>query len=119
MSTPVLPGQPTALQAARQQLDELDALLERMLALPVDEPEDDPLADFDPVAPVQWSEDDATVEEEPDAGPISVEIAAEPSPTAIISALPAEQTECEGPVTASGFGRPLVLAPDPVFSSER
>lgn len=40
MSIPVMPAEPAGLQIARQQLDELDALLERMLALPVYQAED-------------------------------------------------------------------------------
>src|SRR5262245_48503036 len=43
MSIPVMPAEPAGLQLARQQLDELDALLERMLALPVYQAEDGPV----------------------------------------------------------------------------
>src|SRR5689334_12037906 len=46
MSTPATANQPAALQAARQQLDELGALLQRMLALPVVGGEDEALADW-------------------------------------------------------------------------
>lgn len=41
MSTPPSPRSPTPLLPTRQQLDELDSLLQRMLALPVNQLEDD------------------------------------------------------------------------------
>jgi len=46
MSTPLAPSRPAAVEAARQQLEELDALLERMLAIPVGPPEDDTLEEL-------------------------------------------------------------------------
>ena len=42
MSKPTPPRSPTPLQTTRQQLDELDALLQRMLELPVNQLEEDP-----------------------------------------------------------------------------
>jgi hypothetical protein len=55
MSTPVLASQLGEIEAARQQLDELDALLERMLALPACQPEGDPFGDLEEIAPTPSS----------------------------------------------------------------
>src|SRR5437660_1142748 len=41
MSTPAPSRLPAALQPTRQQIDDLDALLQRMLSLPVKAPEED------------------------------------------------------------------------------
>lgn len=51
MSTPAPPRHPGVLHATQQQLDELDALIQRMLTLPVNQADDDPFADLPPVPP--------------------------------------------------------------------
>ncbi len=54
MSTPAPPHSTNSLHPVRQQLDELDVLLQRMLELPVDPvPEDSPT----PTLPHPWGED--------------------------------------------------------------
>jgi hypothetical protein len=61
MSTPTLLSRRDALQPARQQLDELDALLERMLALPVAGAADEPLGDLLPPPVDEARPDDEAV----------------------------------------------------------
>jgi hypothetical protein len=53
MSTPAPPRTPAAVHLSRQQLDELDALLQRMLALPVNRLEDDLFTGVETPAPAR------------------------------------------------------------------
>jgi hypothetical protein len=52
---------------SREQLDELDALMERMLALPIDPPEEIPLAPGSPVAATAINESTRPEEETPES----------------------------------------------------
>jgi hypothetical protein len=72
MSSPAPPRTPVPLNPMRQQLDELDALLQRMLALPVNHLEDSPKPQFGDLAPPlpvnddrPWIESAATPRERP------------------------------------------------------
>lgn len=122
MSTSLTPSQPTAVEAARQQLDELDALLERMLAIPVCPGEDDSLDDLLPSwpaertgGPVESKQDPVDSDHQPD------EIVT--APAAVKSDLETPENQSPAEPLAPGesplppdAGQPFALTEPPVPS---